>query len=218
MGRPHRTIARRPDADRRPCNFRAVRDVLAPTTHDPDRHVGCPCAVAGSRHSRSPGRAVARARIARAALGPAPRRARADRRAGRGRRRARRWRPGSCSTVTPASGRGWRSRSTCANDGPPVNGELRLAGGAQGQTRFGTAGRPADPVGQDLHPLRPAAGLRSAARGRPRRTANRTVATAKVAFTIHDATQLVVGVIAEHPDGIVGEHRPARQRRPARRR
>ena len=30
----------------------------------------------------------------------------------RGRRTARRWRPGSCSTATPGSARGWRSRST----------------------------------------------------------------------------------------------------------
>ena len=63
---------------------------------------------------------------------------------------ARRWRPGSCSTATPGSGRGWRSQVHLVNDGPAVSGELRLAGGSQGQTRFGDRRGPADPVGQDV--------------------------------------------------------------------
>jgi hypothetical protein len=88
------------------------------------------------------------------------------------------------------------------NDGPAVTGELRLAGGTQGQTRFGTA---VDlPTQSDkryvLYAQPPAFGSELEvilADG------DRTVVSTKVKFAIHDATQLMVAVVAEHPDGIV---------------
>ncbi len=89
------------------------------------------------------------------------------------------------------------------NNGPAVAGELRLAGGTQGQTRFGTA---VDlPTQSDkryvLYAQPPAFGSQVEiilADG------DRSVASTKVKFTIHDATQLVVAVVAEHPERIVG--------------
>jgi hypothetical protein len=89
------------------------------------------------------------------------------------------------------------------NDGPAISGELRLAGGTQGQTRFGTA---VDlPTQSDksylLYAQPPAFGSALAvilAEG------DQTVVSTKVKFTIHDATQLVVAVVAERPEGIVG--------------
>ena len=89
------------------------------------------------------------------------------------------------------------------NDGPAISGELRLAGGTQGQTRFGTA---VDlPTQSDktyvLYAQPPAFGSQLEiilADG------DRTVMSTKVKFAIHDATQLVVAVVAEHPEGIVG--------------
>ena len=89
------------------------------------------------------------------------------------------------------------------NDGPAISGELRLAGGTQGQTRFGTT---VDlPTQSDkrylLYAQPPAFGSELEvilAEG------DREVVSTKVKFTIHDATQLMVAVVAEHPDGIVG--------------
>jgi hypothetical protein len=90
------------------------------------------------------------------------------------------------------------------NAGPPVSGELRLTGGVQGQTRFGT---PVDlPTGSrkryTLYAQPPAFGDRLevavVAAGKP-------VATRQVAFVVADASQLLVGVIAEHPDRIIGD-------------
>src|SRR5688572_11247719 len=89
-----------------------------------------------------------------------------------------------------------------ANQGPAISGELRLAAGAQGRTRFGT---PVDlPTQSDkvylLYAQPPAFGgsldVSLVAGGR-------TIATKPVAFTVHDTTQLVVGVVAERPQGIV---------------
>ncbi len=91
-----------------------------------------------------------------------------------------------------------------ANTGPAISGELRLAGGAQGRTRFGT--RVDLPTQSDktyrLYAQPPAFGREleiSLVDG------NRTVATTKATFTVHDATQLVVGVVAEQPGDIVGD-------------
>jgi hypothetical protein len=88
------------------------------------------------------------------------------------------------------------------NDGPAISGELRLAGGTQGQTRFGTS---ADlPTQSDktyvLYAQPPAFGSElevTLVQG------DQKVASSKVKFSIHDATQLMVAVVAEHPDGIV---------------
>lgn len=88
------------------------------------------------------------------------------------------------------------------NDGPPVTGELRLSGGAQGTSRFGIA---VDlPTQSDktyvLYAQPPAFGRELTLALVDGAT---TVASTKVAFTIHDGTQLVVGVVAERPQDIV---------------
>jgi hypothetical protein len=89
------------------------------------------------------------------------------------------------------------------NDGPPIVGELRLAGGAQGRTRFAT---PVDlPTTSDKHyrlyAQPPAFGNRLdvvlVAGGR-------TVTSVQATFTIHDASQLVVGIVAERAQALVG--------------
>jgi len=89
------------------------------------------------------------------------------------------------------------------NNGPAIAGELRLAGGTQGQTRFGTT---VDlPTQSDktylLYAQPPAFGSELEvilAEG------DEKVVGTKVKFAIHDATQLMVAVVAEHPEGIVG--------------
>jgi hypothetical protein len=88
------------------------------------------------------------------------------------------------------------------NDGPPIQGELRLAGGAQGRTRFGTV---VDlPTQSDktyvLYAQPPAFGreLEIALVSGDQR-----LATTKVPFTVHDANQMTVAVIAEKPGDIV---------------
>ena len=89
------------------------------------------------------------------------------------------------------------------NDGPAVSGELRLAGGSQGQTRFGKAVEL--PTQSDqvhvLYAQPPAFGTSVTV---ALVDGDRTIATAKPVFTTHDATQLVVAVVAEHPERIVG--------------
>ncbi len=89
------------------------------------------------------------------------------------------------------------------NDGPALNGELRMAGGAQGRTRFGQV--------VDLPTLSDKTFLLYAqppAFGRELEVAlvdgDRVVAKTTVGFKIHDATQLIVGVVAERPGDIVG--------------
>ncbi|HTE66557.1 MAG TPA: hypothetical protein VK736_09905, partial [Candidatus Binatia bacterium] len=91
-----------------------------------------------------------------------------------------------------------------ANTGPAISGELRLAGGAQGRTRFGT--RVDLPTQSDktyrLYAQPPGFGSDleiSLVDG------DRTVATTEASFTVHDATQLVVGIVAEQPGDIVGD-------------
>ena len=89
------------------------------------------------------------------------------------------------------------------NDGPPITGELRLAGGTQGQTRFGTA---VDlPTQADktyvLYAQPPTFGSELRV---DLTDGTKTVLSTKATFTVHDATQLVVAVIAEHPERIVG--------------
>ena len=88
------------------------------------------------------------------------------------------------------------------NEGAAMTGELRMAGGAQTGNRFGTV---VDlPPGSDkiywLYSVPPAFGGSvqvALVQG------DRTLATVPVAFSVHDAAQLVVGVIAEQPEAIV---------------
>lgn len=88
------------------------------------------------------------------------------------------------------------------NDGPAVVGELRLAGGAQGRTQFATAADLPTNSSKDfvLYAQPPAFAqaldVSLVADGH-------VVVTKSVKFTVHDATQLVVGVVAEQPQRIV---------------
>jgi hypothetical protein len=88
------------------------------------------------------------------------------------------------------------------NDGPAVVGELRLAAGAQGRTRFGT---PVDLPTQSekdyiLYVQPPAF---AASLDVTLVTGGQTLARKSVAFTVHQATQLVVGVVAEQPQRVI---------------
>lgn len=89
------------------------------------------------------------------------------------------------------------------NNGPAVAGELRLAGGSQGQTRFSRA---VDLPTQSnkteiLYAQPPAFGSELEiilASGEEK------VASTKARFSVHDTTRLVVAVVAELPERIVG--------------
>jgi hypothetical protein len=89
------------------------------------------------------------------------------------------------------------------NDGPAIDGELQIAGGTQSQTHFSVA---ADlPTQADktfvLYAQPPTFGTELQVllvEG------DRTVASVKAQFAADDGTQLVVAVIAEHPERIVG--------------
>jgi hypothetical protein len=92
------------------------------------------------------------------------------------------------------------------NDGPAVIGELRLAGGSQGQTRFGT---PVDlPTQSDkiymLYAQPPSFGSELEI---VLASNEQKIASAKVKYTIHDTTQLVVAIVAEQPDDIIASIR-----------
>ncbi len=89
------------------------------------------------------------------------------------------------------------------NDGPPIAGEIAVNGGNQGRTRFGTAVNLPTQSDQTvrLYVQPPAFGQSvevSLVDG------TTVIATAKAAFTLHDPTQLIVGIVAERPGGIVG--------------
>jgi len=86
-----------------------------------------------------------------------------------------------------------------SNDGPAVVGELRMAAGTSGRTRYSV---PVDLPTQSskryiIHAQAPAFGGRLivALVG----SDGTTIAERRVDFTVHDATQLVVGVVAERP-------------------
>jgi hypothetical protein len=91
-----------------------------------------------------------------------------------------------------------------ANQGPAISGEFRIAGGSQSRTRFGT--RVDLPTQSDktyrLYAQPPAFGREieiSLVDG------STTIYSTKAAFQVHDATQLVVGIVAESPGDIVGD-------------
>jgi hypothetical protein len=88
------------------------------------------------------------------------------------------------------------------NEGAPVVGELRLQGGSQGGTRFSV---PVDlPSPSDkryvLYAQPPSFGQQIEVL---LVVGDQTIARQKVAFTVHDVSQLVVGVVAAQPAGIV---------------
>lgn len=90
-----------------------------------------------------------------------------------------------------------------ANAGPAVTGELRLAGGAQGRTRFSI---PVDLPTQSDKVYRMY--VPPPAFGRDLKITlvdgTTTIAEAPATFTVHDATQLIIGVVAERPGAIIG--------------
>jgi hypothetical protein len=90
------------------------------------------------------------------------------------------------------------------NDGPPISGELQLTGGAQGKTRFGTA---VDIPTQSEKTYRMY--IQPPGFGRELELAlvsgSSTVATTTVNYSIHDPSQLVVGIVAERPGDIIGD-------------
>ncbi len=89
-----------------------------------------------------------------------------------------------------------------ANDGPPLQGELRLVGGSSGRTRFGTVvDLPTQSRKTYLLYAQPPAFITSVEVQLV--AGDRTVAKRTVAFSVHDPTQLVVGVVAERPQRIV---------------
>ena len=91
-----------------------------------------------------------------------------------------------------------------SNSGPAVKGELRLSGGASGHTRFSvpvdlpTTARQA----YLLHAQPPSFGRSVTVE---LVSGDKTVASADVGYLVHDATQLVVGILAEKPEGIIRE-------------
>lgn len=97
------------------------------------------------------------------------------------------------------------------NDGPAIDGELRIAGGTQSQTRFSV---PADlPTQADktflLYAQPPAFGKELQVQ---LVEGDRTVASVKATYASDDGTQLVVAVVAEHPERFVGSfHLPPNQ-------
>ncbi len=90
-----------------------------------------------------------------------------------------------------------------ANAGPAITGELRLAGGAQGKTRFSTVvDLPTQSDKRFVMYVQPPAFGRELEVALVDR--DRTIATVKAAFQVHDPSQLVVGIVAEQPGDIIG--------------
>ena len=90
------------------------------------------------------------------------------------------------------------------NDGPSIQGELRLDGGAQSNARYAMA---VDlPTGSRktyvLHAQPPAFGRNVSV---DLVSGNETIDRVSVAYLVHDANQLVVGVLAERPAGLVSQ-------------
>jgi hypothetical protein len=89
------------------------------------------------------------------------------------------------------------------NSGPSVSGELRLQGGTQGGTRFATAVQLDSPSDKTfvLHAQPPSFGQELEV---VLASGDRILLRQKVAVTIHDPGQLIVGVVAEQAPRIVG--------------
>jgi hypothetical protein len=89
------------------------------------------------------------------------------------------------------------------NEGTPLVGELQLQGGSQGGTRFSMPvdlPSPSDKI-YILHAQPPSFGQQLEVQ----LVVNKEVVTRqKVAFTVHDGTQLTIGIVAAQGQGIVG--------------
>jgi hypothetical protein len=90
------------------------------------------------------------------------------------------------------------------NEGPPLAGELRLTGGTQGRTRFGTPVE-APTQSDQTHRLY----IQPPGFGREVEVSlvdgATTIATTKAVYAIHDGTQMIVGIVAERPGDIIGD-------------
>ncbi len=91
-----------------------------------------------------------------------------------------------------------------SNDGPAVKGEIRLAAGSTGRTRFSV---PVDlPTNSRqsyvLHAQPPTFGRTVKVE---LVSGSESLVVADVPYTAHDGAQLVIGVLAEKPQGIVGQ-------------
>lgn len=91
-----------------------------------------------------------------------------------------------------------------ANAGPTVTGELRISGGVESRTRFGTPVELATGSRKQylLYALPPTFGGNMTVE---LVNGSQVIAKSQVAVALHDQTQLVVGLIAENPARIVGE-------------
>jgi hypothetical protein len=89
------------------------------------------------------------------------------------------------------------------NSGPSISGELRLQGGAQGGTRYATAVQLDSPSDKTwiLHAQPPSFGQQLEVL---LASGGNVLLRQKVAVTIHDPGQLIVGVVAENAPKIVG--------------
>ena len=89
------------------------------------------------------------------------------------------------------------------NSGPSIGGELRLQGGSQGGTRYATAVQLDSPSDKTwiLHAQPPSFGQQLEV---VLVSGGQILLRQKVAVTIHDPSQLIVGVIAENGPKIVG--------------
>jgi hypothetical protein len=89
------------------------------------------------------------------------------------------------------------------NSGPSVSGELRLQGGSQGGTRFSTAVQLDSPSDKTwiLHAQPPSFGQQLEVQ---LVSGGQVLLRQKVVVTIHDPSQLIVGVVAENGPRIVG--------------
>src|SRR6185369_13688775 len=89
------------------------------------------------------------------------------------------------------------------NTGPSISGELRLQGGTQGGTRYATAVQLDSPSDKTwiLHAQPPAFGQQLEVL---LVSGSNVVLRQKVAVTIHDPGQMIVGVVAQNAPKIVG--------------
>lgn len=90
------------------------------------------------------------------------------------------------------------------NDGPGIQGELRMEGGSQGNARFSM--EVGLPTGSRqtyvLHAQPPAFGRSVKVE---LVSGDQVIDSVDVAYLVHDATQLVVGILAERPQAIVAQ-------------
>ena len=89
------------------------------------------------------------------------------------------------------------------NEGPSISGELRLQGGTQGGTRYATPVQLDNPSDKDwlLYAQPPSFGQQLEV---VLASGSSVIVRQKVAVTIHDPTQLIVGVVAEDTRPLVG--------------